>query len=414
MPSNNEIRRGWLLILAACAGVTCSSVVLPFYTLGAQGFDEGAEFHWTRAAIQSAAAFSSGLGAISAPVIGAIIDRHGARWIALFGLLGLSVAFLLASQMDGHLWLLYAAYTSMAVLGAGTVPVTWTRAIATSFFDRRGLALGLTLTGTGISAVLAPLYAVWLVEHVGWRGAYVGLGLLPVIVAGPLVYRGFKPVEPRLTRPTADPEDVSAVAGLSLREAMSGRRFWTLLLSVLAIYLAVSGIIPNLIPLLTDNGMAPSSAAQVQSFYGIAVIGGRVLIGYLIDRYWAPGVAAIALSLPVLGTFILAGPVNMVAAACAAILVGLAAGAELDLLSYLAARYFGMRHYAKIYAVLYAALAVAAGSAPYLFARIYDTTKSYRLAFFAAGGSFLFGALILLTLGPYPRFAQRSTPRAEV
>ena len=414
MPSDNEIRRGWLLILASCAGVACSSVVLPFYTLGALVKPLTAEFHWTRAAIQSAAAFSSGLGAISAPVIGAVIDRYGARWIALVGLLGLSVAFLFASQMDGNLWLLYAAYTAMAVLGAGTVPVTWTRAIATSFFDQRGLALGLTLTGTGISAMLAPLYAVWLVEHVGWRGAYVGLGLLPVLVAGPLVYLGFKPVEPTPARPIPNAKDTCAVAGLSLREAVSGRRFWTLLLSVLAIYLAVSGIVPNLIPLLTDSGMPAASAAQVQGFYGVAIIGGRVLIGYWIDRYWAPGVAAIALSLPVLGAFILAGPVRMGSAAFAAILVGLAAGAELDLMSYLAARYFGMRHYAKIYAVLYSALAVAAGSAPYLFARIYDTTKSYRLAFFAAGGLFLVGALILLTLGPYPSFSQQSAPNAEV
>jgi MFS family permease len=405
MEAGSEIQRGWRLIVASCAGVICSSVVLPFYSLGALVKPLTAEFHWTRAAIQSAVAFSSGLGAISAPIIGALLDRYGARPIALVGLVGLSLAFLLATGMDGHIWLLYAAYTAMAVLGAGTVPVTWTRAIATSFLEQRGLALGLTLAGTGLSAMVAPVYAVWLVEHVGWRGAYVGLALLPILLAGPLVYTGFRPVEPTKGRHSASADGAGAlVAGHSLLEAMRGRRFWILLVSVLTIYLAVSGIVPNLIPLLTDGGMPAARAAKVQSFYGIAIIGGRVLVGHLIDRYWAPGVAAITLSLPVAGALILAGPVTMASAALAATLVGLAAGAELDLMSYLAARYFGMRHYAKIYAVLYAALAVAAGAAPYAFARIYDTTKSYHLAFLAAGGLFLVGALVLLTMGPYPDF----------
>jgi MFS family permease len=411
MHSKTEIQHGWLLILASCAGVVCSSVVLPFYSLGALVKPLTAEFHWTRAAIQSAVAFSSGLGAISAPIIGALIDRYGARYVGLFGLLGLSLAFVFATQMDGHIWLLYAAYTAMAVLGAGTVPVTWTRAIATSFFEQRGLALGLTLAGTGLSAMLAPIYAVWLVEHVGWRGAYMGLALLPIVLAGPLVYIGFRPVEPLKAIAVAADSTVPTVVGHSLLEAMRTRQFWILLCSVLAIYLAVSGIVPNLIPLLTDSGMPAARAAQVQSFYGVAIIVGRVLVGYLIDRYWAPGVAAIALSLPVIGALILAGPVTMVTAALAATLVGLAAGAELDLMSYLAARYFGMRHYAKIYAVLYAALAVAAGAAPFCFARIYDTTKSYRLAFLAASGFFLVGALILLTMGPYPTLTPN--PRAH-
>ena len=83
------------------------------------------------------------------------------------------------------LWMLYAAYGAMAILGAGTIPVTWTRAITLSFHRQRGLALGLALTGTGICGVLVPQYATWLVENYGWRVAYAGIALLPLMVAGP-------------------------------------------------------------------------------------------------------------------------------------------------------------------------------------------------------------------------------------
>jgi hypothetical protein len=97
----------------------------------------------------------------------------------------------------------------------------------------------------------------------------------------------------------------------------------------------------------------------MQSVFGFAVIGGRTMVGYLVDRFWAPAVAAVALGLPVVGCLILLDPGSTASIVFAVLLLGGAAGAELDLMSFLATRYFGLRHYAKIYAVLYALLAVA-------------------------------------------------------
>jgi MFS family permease len=305
----------------------------------------------------------------------------------------------------------------MALLGAGTTPVTWTRAIATSFDRQRGLALGLTLTGTGVCAMLAPAYAVWLGQEFGWRGAYVGIGLLPLLFAGPIVWLWFRPRSyvassqdavpaPNAAGATgggADADAGAAVPGLTLREALGGYRFWVLCVSIFAIYLAVSGISPNLIAALTDKGFTPASAATVQGIYGFAIVLGRLVVGWCIDRWWAPGVALVSLSLPAVGCLILAGSFDFALAAFAALLIGFAAGAELDLMAFLAARYFGLRHYAKIYAILYATLAVAGGLAPMLFARLFDVTRSYDTSLLIASGLFVFGAVILLALGRYPR-----------
>ncbi len=396
-----EISRGWLLILSACTGVICSSIVLPYYSIGALVVPVTEEFGWTRAQFQSAILFSSGLGAMTAPVVGWLSDRYGARRIALPGLFGLSVGFVLASTMNGTLWMLYLAYGAMALLGAGTIPVTWTRAITTNFFERRGLALGLTLSGTGICAMIIPQYAVWLVDAFGWRVAYVGLALLPLIIAGPLVFMGFKPKE--VGTDHAMPSQKSADAwGMTLAQAARTYRFWVLLVSILAVYMAVSGIGPNLIPALTDRGFTTSEAATVLSVFGGSIIVGRVVVGYLVDRFWAPGVATLSLLLPVIGCLILLDTSDFIWASTAALLIGFAAGAELDLMSFLAARYFGLKHYAQIYSVLYASLAVCSGTAPMLFARVYDATSNYDVGFYVATGLFAFGALILLLLGPYP------------
>ena len=396
-----ELQQRWPLVLATCIGIISSSFVLPYYTIGALVGPVTAEFGWTRAEFQSAILFSSGLGALTSPFVGWLIDRFGARRVALPAMLGLGVGFFIASSMQGELWMLFLAYGSIALLGAGTIPVTWTRAIATSFFKRRGLALGLSLTGTGICASVAPHYTVWLTSEFGWRGAYIGLGLVPFILVWPVLYFLFRPIE------SSGAEDIKvdhqAHQGLTLSEAAKSYRFWILLLSILFAYMGFSGIGPNLFPSMTDDGFSREQAATIQSVFGISIIVGRVVVGYLCDRYWAPGIACVCLLMPTIGTLIFYGDQSFVMAAIASFTIGFAAGAELDLMAFLAAKYFGLKHYAKIYSVLYATLAVCSGTAPMAFASVYDITGSYDTGFVAATVLFLAASMMVLALGRYPK-----------
>lgn len=402
-----EFRRHWRLLLAATAGVICSSVVLPFYTIGTLLKPVTAEFGWTRAEFQSAILFSATLGALAGPLVGWLIDRYGSRRVALPGLCGLAIGFFLASTVEGDLWMFYGAYACMALLGAGTTPITWTRAIGVAFTQHRGIALGLALSGTGICAMAAPLYTVWLLEAFGWRGAYAGLGLLPLLLALPLASWGLRDAPPAASAAASAP----ASTGQSVREALRGYRFWVLLASVFFAYLAVSGIGPNLIPALTDKGLSTTDAALLQGIYGVSIIGARVLVGALVDRFWAPAVACVSLLLPVAGALILGSSAPLPLQALAMALIGFAAGAELDLMSYLAARYFGMRHYGAIYALLYAALAVCSGTAPALFAMVQDHTGSYDAAFRGAAVLFALSAFTVLALGRYPNVGGEARTR---
>ncbi len=404
-PSERELAQRWPLIMATCIGIISSSFVLPYYSIGALVAPVTEEFGWSRAQFQAAILFSSGLGALTSPVIGWLNDKYGPRRVALPSMLGLSLGLLTASQLQGELWMLFLAYGMMALLGAGTIPVTWTRAIATSFFKRRGLALGLALTGTGICASVAPHYTVWLTDNYGWRGAYMGLALVPILLAWPTLYFLFKPLEVHTgAEDPVDNEAASAIqTGLTLGEAVRGYRFWVLLLSILFAYQGFSGIGPNLLPSLTDDGFSREQAASVQSVFGISIIIGRVVVGYLVDRLWAPGVAAFCLAIPAAGAAMLHGTQSFEVAALAAFLIGFAAGAELDLMAFLAARYFGLAHYAKIYSILYATLAVCSGTAPMIFASVYDATGSYDIGYSIASGLFLVSVVLILLLGRYPK-----------
>jgi len=401
--SEQEIAQRWPLIMATCIGIISSSFVLPYYSIGALLTPVTEEFGWTRAQFQAAILFSSGLGALTSPVVGWLNDRYGPRRVALPSLLGLSCGFLLASQMQGGLWMLFLAYGCMALLGAGTIPVTWTRAIATSFFKRRGLALGLALTGTGLCASLAPHYTVWLTAEFGWRGAYVGLALVPMLLAWPTLYFLFKPLESAAVVDQQSSVAADLNSGMTLSEAVRGYRFWILLFSILFAYQGFSGIGPNLLPSMTDDGFSREQAATVQSIYGFSIIIGRVVVGFLVDRYWAPGVAAICLAVPAIGTFLLYGEQTLAEAAVASFFIGFAAGAELDLMAFLAARYFGLAHYAKIYSVLYATLAVCSGTAPMIFASVFDLTGSYDIGYAIASVLFVISTCLIVLLGQYPK-----------
>ncbi|MAI53446.1 MAG: MFS transporter [Gammaproteobacteria bacterium] len=396
---SNELTRQAPLLLAACVGVICSSIVLPFYTMGLFVGPVTETFGWSRSEFQLSLLFSTGFGVVTSPLVGWLIHRFGPRPVALFGIVGLSLAFLMPALTTGTLWQFYLAYSAMAFLGAGTIPVTWTTAVTANFHIHRGLALGLVLSGTGLCAVLVPPVIAAVMAEYGWRMGYVALALIPLFIAGPIVFTFFRPAP---IASETDPSSATQSWGLTLSDAMKRYRFWVLLGSIFLVYIAQSGLVPNLIPALTDTGISPTDAAQTMSLFGAAVIIGRLTIGFCVDRFWAPGVAAVALLLPVIGCFLLWQDLTLANARIAAVLLGFAAGAELDLMAFLAATYFGPRHYPKIYGVLYAALASASGIAPALFAEIYEQTQSYTIGFATGAAAFTVAVILVLMLGRYP------------
>ena len=391
---------GWRLLLASMFGVGFGSIGFVTYSIGAFIDPLGRDFGWTRAEVQGAIAFGVGLGGFAAPAIGFLIDRYGGRKIALWGLVGVAVGYLMVAASGGALWYFYLAYTAVALLGAGSGPVSWTRAVAGHFHRRRGLALAVTLSGTGIAAIFVPPYAVYVVQSYGWRMGYVALALLPMIA---LLLAAFFFFPGRSSGKSAAPMNERAIPGLTLRQAISSYRFWLLLASILSMYIAITGIVPNLIPALTDTGFTPAAAASIQSAYGVSLIIARLGIGWLLDRFWGPAVAAIALTSPVAACLILINDPSYAAAMLASALVGAAAGAELDLLAYFAARYFGLRNYGRIYGLLYTGVALGAGLGPISFAYLSQITGSYVASFQAAMALFAFGGVSILFLGRYPQ-----------
>jgi MFS family permease len=395
---------GWKILLASLIGVGLGLTALPFYTIGVFAKPVSEAFGWSRAIAPSGILFSMFGTACAAGIAGALIDRHGARKVALVSQAGLAIGFLLFATQTGSPLLWRANWFLLAVFGVGTTPITWSRGIAEWFVRSRGFALGIALAGTGVTAFVAPPLVGAAIAAFGWRGAYVAIALAILLVGMPTVWLLFPKGGAR-----ALGTGQGATPGLTLGEALRGYRFWLILVSFAGISFGVGGAIPNLVPILLDQGIA--EPALYASLLGANVILGRLLAGWLLDRFWAPAVAAGLLALPALACVLLA---QSLWPAVAAALIGLAGGAEFDLIAYLTARYFGMRNYGRIYAWQWTGFSLAAGAGAWVFALSFDKTGSYAAALYGAAALMLGGGIALAGLGRYPTFRSPAEAGAQL
>ena len=407
---SNEFRRGYKPLLGALIGAGCGLSSVCFYTNGVFVAAISEDMNWSRGAIQVGVSIMILIAVITAPTVGWLIDRYGARRIALISLPLFGITLSGMSLVTDEIWTFYAGWTVMSIFAAGTLPITWTKVVNGWFDDFRGMALGLTLAGTGIAATLAPSYVVWLIDIMGWRNAYVALAFTVMAISLPSVYLLFKePAESQSGKVNQIDAAISKqplmATGLSVKEALKGYRFWVLSISLLLVAASISGVITNFVPLLTDKGLSFADAARYAGLIGVSVIGGRLVAGFLMDRLWAPMIAAIFLCMPCLAAFILTtGNISPMLLGLSALIVGLAAGAELDLMAFLVSRYFGLKHYGALYGGIYIFFSIGAGLAPAMFGWTYDMFGHYQAVLYIAAISSMIGACLMLTLGRYPLF----------
>ncbi len=395
--AREEFRQGWKLILVAAVGLGFGLSALPIYSIGVLTKPLTAAFHISRGEVQTIYTCMTIGNLLASPLLGVLVDRHGVRRITLISVILMSVGMAMMGLAQS-LWQLYAIGFVMSVVGVGTAPVTWTRVIVDWFSVKRGFALGLALAGTGVVAIFLPLYTTWLVTDFGWRAAFFGLGALPLVFALPLSY--FLLYD--RTAGTAVLTTAVASPDAEFGEAIRGYQFWVMSVAVFLVGACVAGLVSALVPILTDRGFTPGLAAKVASVIGIMVIVGRAGAGYLLDRLWAPGVALVLLSAPIIGCFILASRVSGIPAmVLAAATIGLAVGAEFSVLAFMVGKYFGQRRYGIIYACLYSVFKLSAGVGTPMFGYSFDITRSYNFILYFSAGALLVGSTLLLTLGPY-------------
>ena len=400
----SEFTYGWKSLLAATIGTMCGIFTLTNYT---QGFFVGpvtSEFGWSAPQFFLSYTVLMCSGLLTGPLIGYIAQRVGLRTVGIVGLTGHSLAYVVLSLNTGSLMLWYLSWALVAILGAGSLPIIWTGVLNNWFIKHRGKAIGITMAGTGLGAFLLPPIVEFLIANHGWRVAYRGIGLGALLISLPIVFVLFKE-KPDSSTATGGEVMANKVEtwGLTTGDAMRTKQFWILGAVLFLTVIVVAGLLSNFERIMTEQGFERSSIAQIAAVMGLTVIIGRLMVGALVDRFWAPGVAACFFLVATLGLLILVGTqVTMATALLVAVMIGLAAGAELDLLAYLTGKYFGPAHYPAIFGLIIAFFTVGAGIAPPLFGMAAQMFQGYGTMLSISIGLLLVSILLFLSLGRYP------------
>lgn len=393
-----EFARGWKVLLASFLGIGVCIVSLSYYSSGIWIKPWQDAFGWTRTEIGTAQTLSTLVLVLTAPLAGRLIDRYGLRLVSSISLFLFALTLYAISKMNGELWMFYLLFIIMPLVGVASSPLAFTRAVSAWFIKNRGLALGISLTSTGFAAFLIPKYLTPYVENYGWRAGYFVLFVLVLIVL-PIVWLLIRDSPPEAATKTENGQ--LALAGLTFQEARKTRVFWTIAVIFLLIAVAVAGLIPSFIPLLQDAGLSGAEAGGFAAILGISVMLGRLITGFLIDRIFAPYVTAVVFTFVALGCLAL-GIGGIKYATLAAIALGFAIGAEVDLIGYFTAQYFGLKNYGTIYGFQYSTFNFGAAISPVLAGYIWDTTGNYNLALIGAAILIGIAVIIALTLPKFP------------
>jgi MFS family permease len=401
---SRQIFYGWWVVLGSAVGLFWG-VPISVYSFSVFFKPLMEEFHAGRAAVSLAYTLKLIAAALCAAPIGWLTDRYGPRRVILIST-GIFGSLLLANRLfSGSIAQFYCFYVLLGFSVGGVGPIPY-GSLVSHWFDRlRGLALGLTMLGIGLGAVIMPSLAQALIARFGWKTAYSILGASALLISGPVVGCLVKesPEELDLLGDgrTAKPNTIADVAhGLTAREAWRSQDFWLMALAFTLVSASVQGCVVHMAPMLSDRNLGQQAAASGSSLIGAAVMIGRIGTGYLLDRTFAARLASILFALAALGIALLllgSGP----AVFAGALFVGLGLGAEVDLIPYLASRYFGLRDFGKVYSTLFAAFALAGALGPFIMGAGFDRTRSYSEPLSGFLVATVLGAILMSRLGPY-------------
>lgn len=391
-----EIRRGYPVLIAALMTVGLAMPTVSIYTLPYFMAAFETEFGWKPQQVGVAVSFLTLTIFLVGPWVGRLIDRFGVRKITSISIVAYAIGLALLTQLASSIWTLYVAYVGVALAGLGASHLCYLRVVATWFDRARGLALGFVGSGAGIWAATVPLYLPSWIETHGWRSAWLLLSVI-TLIALPIMLLFLK--ERGATR--GGPHAIASPDGVSAKEAKATKAFWLMIIGTFALGVGLIGVSVQIIPLVTELTGSREMALRAGSAFGISIICGRLFTGLLLDRLSPHLVASAIYILPALGIVAFASG-HPSSAIFLGIGLGLAAGGENDILSYLAARYFGFRSFSELFGWLWGTLSLGGAAGPIIINFLHTSGLPSSTTLMFSAGLCSFAAIMFMLLGTQP------------
>src|SRR5262245_46043327 len=395
----------WLVVAASLLGLLVGSGPVLIFSASVFLIPVTQELGITRGDLTAGVLLASFFTAISCPIIGWLLDRYGTRRVMIPGIILYALVVACFGFMQTQpAYLIPLIFAVMGFVGGVQTPIPYAAVVAQWFDRNRGLALGIATAGVGLGAALLPPFLAWMIDGFGWRKAYFGLGIAIFVLAW-LPVALFVREPPGLTqaaRRQATADLTASLPGTSADAAFKQWEFWALSIAFFLGVMAINGTLVHLVPLLLDRGVPLQFASRVLGAGGLAIILGRILAGWCLDRFWGPYVAICFFIAPMVGIALLISGAGGLVPIAGAVLCGAGIGAEIDMMAFFLSRYFGLKAYGKIYGVMFAIFTIGTGVGPFLSARTFDAFHSYSPIFLAYEVALLITCVLFVRLGPYP------------
>ncbi|KJC36049.1 MFS transporter permease [Bradyrhizobium sp. LTSP885] len=391
---NTKLFYGWFVVAAAF--VVTFTGFGSAYTFSSFVESLQRDFGASRGSVSLVFSFAGflyfGLGVISGP----LADRWGARNLAALGMGLVGLGLVLASRAQTIVQV-YAAYSIGIGAGVGCAYVPTLGAVQRWFVKRRGFASGLAVSGIGVGTLVMPPLATWLIVNLGWRDAYLVLGIMAAIIGigSSLLISD----DPRRhgTGPDGDPLETSGTPirqGVSIRDALRTPRFAGLYAACLISAFGVFVPFVHLVPFAVDHQVAPAAAVLLLGMIGIGSTAGRFFLGGIADRigrdtFLIAMYAGMAVSLAI---WAVAG--GFWSLAIFALLFGVFYGGWVAILPAVVTDHFGGRNVGGIIGILYTSVAIGTLLGPSAAGFAFDVSHSYVIPIAISAAANVVAALI--------------------
>ncbi|MFH1486230.1 MAG: MFS transporter [Chloroflexota bacterium] len=401
---------GWWIAVACCLLLTVTSGT-GFYSFGVFFKPLMEEFGWGRAATSAAVSIYWLVMGIGSPIAGRLVDTHGPRRVMIGGAIGAGACLVLLS-LTNAIWYFYLLYglTSMAIACASMIPVS--SVISRWFKKNRGMAMGVALTGIGIGGLLLVPAAAYVISTLGWRIAYVCLGLvmwLTVPVVWAMVKDAPEPVEasigrrpePQLDVHAASPTGIGSrdfvpVRDLNLLAAVRTGAFWLFGLVIVLAAVSTMGVLVHQVPLATDLEISATAAAAALGFTAGIGATGKPAFGYLADKLSIKPTLLLCLALQGVGVLLLLVTRDLPMLWTYVVVFGFSMGGIVTLRPLMAGWLFGLTSFGMVMGAFELIHALGAAVGPMIAGSVYDATGSYQGALVFFGLCYVVAILVVI------------------
>ncbi|MEM7024924.1 MAG: MFS transporter [Pseudomonadota bacterium] len=381
---NQRFFYGWAMLGVAALGLFASG---PGQTYIFSVFLSpiGEELGISRTSISSAYALASFVAALGLPYAGRLVDRYGVRPVMLAVAVLLGLTAMAFGSVTGMVTLALG-FTALRFFGQGSLMLCSASLVAQWFARRRGFALSLMGLGFSLSVAVHPPLAQWLIDQVGWRDAWLWIGVISFLLLVPAVFLIENKPESIGLAPDGQPANQEqdplqgAEVGLTIGEAMRTSAFWIIAVSLSAFAMLVTGLFFHQVAIFERAGLSAQEAARIFPISAVTMVIALPMFGWLVDRTPTKPTFAIAMLTVSAAILAMVGVRDAATSALYGVVFGIAFAAIQAHSTYVWPRYFGRRHLGSILGTSKTITVVGASIGPLPLGIAFDLYGDYTVA----------------------------------